>query len=106
MDRDFLHNQLIKLGDMMGDGLHHESDGKWIEKEYKKVYRALYPENFTEQRKLINEKRNNKIAEKLLTVKCPNCKSDLKQTRSGSKKVICIACNSKFVFRVRTKKDN
>lgn len=30
-----LHRQLVKLGDMMGDGLHLEPDGKWISKEYK-----------------------------------------------------------------------
>ena len=36
-----LHSQLIKLGDMMGDGLHHEPDGRWISKEYTKVLRAL-----------------------------------------------------------------
>lgn len=34
-DNKKLHEQLIKLGDMMGDGLHHEDGGKWIEREYK-----------------------------------------------------------------------
>ena len=32
---------LIQLGDMMGDGLHHEPDGYWIPKEYKRILRAL-----------------------------------------------------------------
>lgn len=27
-DKDFLYRQLINLGDMMGDGLHHEPGGK------------------------------------------------------------------------------
>lgn len=40
-DNDFLLNQLVKLGDMMGDGLHHEPDGKWIEKEYRKIAKQL-----------------------------------------------------------------
>jgi len=40
--RDHLSRQLIKLGDMMGDGLHYEEP--WIAKEYKKVSKALYPE--------------------------------------------------------------
>lgn len=42
-DNDHLHRQLIKLGDMMGDGLHYESDGKWIEKEYTKICKILHP---------------------------------------------------------------
>ena len=36
-----LHQQLIRLGDMIGDGLHLEPDGKWIEKEYRSVAIAL-----------------------------------------------------------------
>lgn len=33
---DRLYGQLVKLGDMMGDGLHHEPGGKWISRDYKK----------------------------------------------------------------------
>lgn len=35
-DRDILHQRLICLGDMMGDGLHLERDGRWIAREYKR----------------------------------------------------------------------
>lgn len=41
MKKDNLHQQLIRLGDMMGDGLHLEQDGKWIEKEYKHICMLL-----------------------------------------------------------------
>lgn len=41
MDKDFLHRQLVKLGDMMGDGLHKEPDGKWISREYAKIAKQL-----------------------------------------------------------------
>jgi hypothetical protein len=44
MNRDYLHRQLIKLGDMMGDGLHHEEP--WIAKEYTKIAKILYPEMY------------------------------------------------------------
>ena len=30
-DNDSLYNQMIKLGDMIGDGLHLEPDDKWFE---------------------------------------------------------------------------
>ncbi len=36
-----LHQRLIQLGDMMGDGLHYERDGQWITREYKATLRAL-----------------------------------------------------------------
>jgi len=41
---DFHWRQFCKLGEMMGDGLHHEADGKWIAIEYKKLSRILIPE--------------------------------------------------------------
>lgn len=34
---EHLWRQFEKLGEMMGDGLHHEADGKWISVEYKKL---------------------------------------------------------------------
>jgi len=34
-NNEHLLAQLVKLGDMMGDGLHNEPDGKWIEREYR-----------------------------------------------------------------------
>lgn len=43
MDNDHLYEQLVKLGDLMGDGLHLEPDGKWIEDEYKRIIREAYP---------------------------------------------------------------
>ena len=40
-DKAYLYERLIKLGDLMGDGCHLESDGKWIENEYKQTMRLL-----------------------------------------------------------------
>ena len=31
MSKDLLGDRLVHLGDMMGDGLHLEPGGKWIE---------------------------------------------------------------------------
>lgn len=46
MDKEYLHRQLVKLGDMIGDGLHDEPDGKWITKEYRHLQSAwLYKAN-------------------------------------------------------------
>lgn len=100
-DQKFLHNQLVKLGDMMGDGLHLEPGGKWIEREYKKVAKALgYGPPRVNNSKQINEA----MAEKVKTVKCPKCSGELKQTRSGALRVKCLSCGGKFQFKRGKKK--
>jgi hypothetical protein len=98
--KNFLYRQLIRFGDMMGDGLHHEPDGKWIEKEYKNILRALgiYPKR----------KNNSKIINKLMfnrvqTVKCQKCKSTLQQTRLGSMRARCTNCGTLYQLLTKIK---
>lgn len=95
-DRDFLSRQFIRLGDMMGDGLHHEPDGKWISTEYRKISKLLYPEEFKRKRKQKADQINNRINELLKENKCRKCNSELKQSRSGSRILNCTQCNSKY----------
>lgn len=95
-ERNRLHDQLIKLGDMMGDGLHHEADGRWISTEYRKVCKAL---GYIKPKKRNVEGINKRINEKLIADKCPKCEGQLKQTRSGSLKVKCESCQSIFVYK-------
>lgn len=38
-----LWDQFVRLGDMIGSGLHNEPDGKWITKEYNKLAKILCP---------------------------------------------------------------
>lgn len=88
-----LHSNLVKLGDMMGDGLHHEPDGRWIAVEYRKTLRALGM--------LPKTKRNvsgiNKAMERRVKeVQCPKCQGALKQTRSGAKRAKCTKCEALF----------
>lgn len=91
--RDQLHNQLIKLGDMMGDGLHHDPDGKWISKEYKKVMKAL---GMLPKRKSHVTTINEAMAKRLENLSCPTCGRGMKQTRSGSMRAECMECGAKF----------
>jgi ribosomal protein L44E len=64
MDKDRLHKDLIKLGDMMGDGLHYEDP--WIAKEYRKTAKALYPEMYP--------KKQRKPTQRIIkTLKVCNC---------------------------------
>ena len=48
-ERDRLHQQLIKLGDMMADGLHYEDPS--ISREYRKVSKLLYPEMYPKKKR-------------------------------------------------------
>jgi hypothetical protein len=88
-ERDRLHRQLVRLGDMMGDGLHHEADGKWIEKEYAATFNALYPEVKQKRRIEKNKRVNEQMKVLLETFKCKKCGGKLKQARSGSKIAYC-----------------
>ncbi len=109
-DNEHLWNQFIKLGDMMGDGLHHEPDGKWITREYKKLMKILCPPTEEEKaaKKEIRQKRNKLIDEaistRLQTDTCNSCTGKLIQTRSGSKVVQCTSCEKKYVYKAKKKK--
>lgn len=92
-DRDFLHSQLVKLGDMMGDGLHHEPGGGWISREYNKICRILFPDMIP---KKDYSKKNEAVRKWCNSHQCSQCKGVLKQTRSGSLRVVCQDCGAKF----------
>jgi hypothetical protein len=100
-DNEFIWNQFCKLGEMIGDGLHHEEP--WISKEYKRLQKILLPETKEEKeykskaRKLRNENINKQIIERLKTDRC-KCEAELKQIRSGSKTVICTKCGSRYKY--------
>lgn len=87
--KQILMQQLIKLGDMMGDGLHHEPDGKWISKEYTRILKEL---GMLPKRKRVNsDKINEAMQRRVSDVNCGKCGGKLTQTRSGSKRAICPA---------------
>ncbi|CAL2077566.1 conserved protein of unknown function [Tenacibaculum sp. 190524A02b] len=102
-ENEFEWNQFIKLGEMIGDGLHHEDP--WITKEYKRLQAILLPEATAKEkeykRKLRqnkNQKVNEMIKEKLLKDRC-QCGAKLKQSRSGSKVVCCTKCDLKYQYK-------
>jgi ribosomal protein L37AE/L43A len=99
MDENMLEDRLVRLGDMMGDGLHLEPEGKWIEKEYKKTLKAL---GLLEpvKRNSNSEKINEFMVKRLKEVKC-TCGSELVQSRSGSFIGKCIKCGKKFILGSR-----
>lgn len=93
-NNDYLHRQLIKLGDMMGDGLHYEEP--WIAKEYAKIAKLLMPEHFENIRKNRAASRDEKMKELLKNFKCRKCEGMVLQTRKGSKTAKCLLCNARY----------
>lgn len=96
---DFLHRQLIRLGDMMGDGQHLEPGGKWIEREYAKVMRALgimpkMPRN--------TATIDAAMAQRVMDVPC-ECGAVLKQARKGSMVGVCTGCGKKYRLLKKTR---
>lgn len=96
--RKNLESQLVKLGDMMGDGLHYEPDGKWIEREYQKVLYALYPD-IKKRKHQAQTNRNNFRAKKVIMENLCTCGAILKQTRQGSLTLECMACDNRFKIK-------
>ncbi|ELO1825435.1 hypothetical protein QXB71_000619 [Vibrio cholerae] len=91
-----LYKDLIKLGDMMGDGLHHEPDGKWIIREYRKTLKALGYDVPTKPRVNHSPQINERMEQRVKEVKCGKCCGELKQSRSGSKRAVCKSCGGKW----------
>lgn len=97
-DKKHLHQQLIKLGDMMGDGLHLEKGGGWIKREYAKITKALYGAKRPDgTAKIKVEAINRGMVSALEKSRC-TCGGTLKQTRSGSLRASCTVCPKRYQF--------
>lgn len=99
-DKARLHRQLVKLGDMIGDGLADEPGGEWIRKEYSQVMRSLGiipPRKRRPRPEGVNDKINEVMATRITEEECPSCKRfSLKQTRKGSMSAKCTLCGRSF----------
>lgn len=91
-DKEFLYQQLIKLGDMIGDGFHLEPEGKWIAKEYKRIAKEL---GLIPKRESHTEEIDRFMQKRITCEKC-GCGGELKQTRSGSFVAQCKECRKKY----------
>jgi ribosomal protein L37AE/L43A len=106
-DNELEWNQFIQLGEMIGDGLHHEPDGKWITRDYKRLAKILIPEikeAEKERRKARANNRSEQISKLIIDKKCTNCGGDLVQKRKGTLIVYCDKCNSRFKAVTRKSK--
>lgn len=100
-DNQYEWDQFCKLGEMIGDGLHNEPDGKWISKEYRRLMLLLNPDIkqlLANQRKEKNERIDNQILKIIATIKCKkeDCNGQLYQSKSGSKIMTCSKCLARY----------
>ena len=97
-DNEFEWNQFCRLGEMMGDGLHHEPDGKWISKEYRRLSRILIPEIKEAEQQARKAKAENiqRQMEALMEKKsCTQCGGKLIQRRKGTTVCYCTVCGTR-----------
>ena len=99
--REHLSKQLIRLGDMMGDGMHHEPGGSWISKEYRRVAKAL---GYIPPAKRDVDGINQRVANAISKFTCLKCQGGLRQTRSGSLAVQCVSCGNRMKLSASKKK--
>lgn len=101
--RASLGAQLVKLGDMMGDGLHLEPGGKQIERDYRRVAKALgyLP---AQPRRNHGPENDAFMAKALEVTKCPRCAGQLAQSRVGSLTAVCGACGAKLQVGKRVRR--
>lgn len=87
----------------MGDGLHYESDGKWIVREYNRLAKILVPELKEIDQKKRKEKAvwTDEQIKRLVAIKKCKCGGELKQKRSGTKVVYCQVCNARYIARTK-----
>lgn len=88
-------SDLVKLGDMIGDGLADEKGGAWIKKEYKRIVDKLKKSN-PDWIKAQKEGIDFKMEKLLENFKCVKCGSGVKQVRSGSWIAKCLNCSARF----------
>ena len=93
--RESLHNQLVKLGDMLGDGLGDEPDGAWIKREYRAVAKAL---GYGPPRRNNTALINSRVAQFLENNRC-DCGGALRQTRKGAMRVVCGSCCNTYQLK-------
>lgn len=106
-DKEYLHRQLVKLGDMLGDG---DCDA-WVGQEYNRIARQLgyMPQKASKRRLKIPERVkaeiNGHMEIRCQQEQCPECKRhSLKQSRSGSMSASCTLCGRSFKLLRRAKK--
>lgn len=103
----FLYRQLDTCGQILAEW-DDDKPPTYYNREYKRIMKRLEklePDkwDFPCFQKRDYTKRNENIEKFCSEHQCPKCGGKIKQTRSGSLRVVCVECGTKF--QVKTKKN-
>ena len=98
----FLYGQLDTCAQILTE-CEYSYERKHYSREYRRILKAIDsledPKRLTELRKQKNAITNAKVERFISNHKCPNCGGILRQTRSGSRRVVCKKCGNKYVLK-------
>ena len=87
IEKQRLHKDLIKLGDMMADGLHHEDPS--ISREYRNVAKQLFPEMYPSKKR----KPSQQFIRTLKECDCNSKGWSFVRFKNGNVGLKCKSCN-------------
>lgn len=98
----FLYGQLDTCAQTLSE-CEYPSEKKHYNREYRRILKAIDsledPNKLTEMRKQKNAVTNAKVERFISNHRCSNCGGILKQTRSGSRRVVYKRCKTKYVLK-------
>lgn len=98
----FLYGQLDTCAQILSE-CEYSYEKKHYGREYRRILKAIDAlegtKIFTGIRKQKNATTDAKVARFNSSHKCPKCNGVLKQTRSGSRRVVCTECGTKYVLK-------
>lgn len=95
-----LHDRLVRLGDMLGDGLADEPGGREILREYKEVARKL---GYGPSRGMRTARIDAAMEKALKTQRC-KCGGKLVQARKGALRAQCGDCHTRYQFAQKSQR--
>lgn len=106
--KKFLLFQLDKLGQMIAEDDEWGATRRELNREYRRICKALAkldPETWKMPPgyRSSASKYNTPVANWCKEHKCQKCGGELKQTRSGSLRVLCLSCGTKYQLKTNRK---
>ncbi len=105
----WLYQQLDKCGQMIAEDDEWGATRRELNREYRRIVKALArlePDKWRDLPMLRkpSEKYDTLVADFCTKHKCRKCGGDMRQSRSGSLRVVCLQCGAKY--QLKTKKRN
>lgn len=104
----WLYQQLDKCGQMIAEDDEWGATRRELNREYRRIVGALArlePEKWRDlpmlQRQKPSEKYDQLVAEFCQKNRCRSCGGEMRQSRSGSLRIVCQQCGAKYQLKTR-----